>query len=357
MGVGYVNLDKTEVCGIDIDAGENGIDALFMENIQPAENPETFHSPSLILNDYKCFVRENIPNNVFETRLRQLLTHFDENKQIRSQYDALSLVNELQGIERHYLKLCDRISFVPFVESLLRRIDAYADNTFISNDDKKVLYFLYAATRTKLSCIENRANHASTIDLLAYTEFIQNHIKRLRSAERDGAIYENEKNFKHSLENKIGIANHFIKCQILPDIRRNFTKIDRQIVELIKENTSTKTAVIERELKNTLIREKIRFWIEVIGPLIMCLGITAAIVFTFAKSFKNLYHGNRYKMKQKFDEQVKTLMNHICNEQNEQTNLTEKLARCKDTRLQEMEELKGKTPLGNLNYFDFSSLI
>lgn len=277
--VGFAKVNEEEQNGLTIEAGEPGIDALCMENRQLPDNPQPFLNSSHTINDYKNYAREYLPKNVCETQLREFLGHFDENMEIQSRYETLGFVNELQGLERHYIKLRDKISFVPFVESLLKRINHFTSDNLLSNDEKIVLNYLHAATLTKLSSIKNRGNHAWTIDLLAYTEFVQNHIKRLRGAERDDAINEHRKKFEDALEIKIKMAQHFIKSQILPEIKRNFAVIDQNILALIDENTDHQTSIKEQELKNALIRQRIQYWCKILGPLVLCLGTAAAIVF------------------------------------------------------------------------------
>lgn len=278
--VGFVNLNKSEQNGMKISSGPNGQDGSCMENLQYAVQPDQFLNPSHTINDYKSYVREYLPNNHFESKLREFLFHFEEDKSIRTKYDTLGLVNDLQGLESQYIRLRDEISFIPFVESLLRRINDRAENKNLSNDDKIVLDFLYAATLTKLSSIKNRCNHTSTIDLHAHTELIQNYIKRLQTAERDEAIANSNNEFKQSLDRKIEMAKYLIDSQISLEIKRNFTEIDKNIHKLIDENIAQQSTIKEQELKNALIRRKIMFWLEVIGPLVMCLGTTAAVVFS-----------------------------------------------------------------------------
>ncbi|XP_055303228.1 uncharacterized protein LOC129568912 [Sitodiplosis mosellana] len=279
--VGFLNLNRKDSPKMAIEAGESGIDAESTENLQCAENPDPFINACRTINDYKSYVRGYLPNNIFETKLGEFLAHFEVDQRIHSQYDTLGLVHELQGLERHYIELRDKISLVPFVESLLRRINNYAQNGKPSNDDKIVLNLLNAAALTKLSSIKNRENYASIIHLLAYTQLVRENIKMLRSAKRNEAIQGYQEKFAESVQMKIELANHFIQSQILPDIKRNFTEIDQCIHALIDENGSQQSIIREQELKNALFKQRIWFWIEVI-PLLLCLGTTAAAVFASA---------------------------------------------------------------------------
>lgn len=279
VGVGLINIRQTEVDGIQIETGENGMDGVRTDDLQLAKSPDPFHKPSQIINDYKSCVRESLPKNILESRLREFLDHFEEDMLIQSEYDTLSLVNELQGLEKQYIELRDKMSFVPFVESLWRRINTHNQNENLFNNDKKVLNLLSATTLTKLSSIKNRTNYASTIDLLAYTRIVQNHIKILRSAERNDAIHESHRHFAQTLQNKINLANRFIQSQILADIKRNFIDLDENIHMLIFKNIGHQVMIREEQQKKALLKQKILFWIQVIGPLVVCLGTAAAVVF------------------------------------------------------------------------------
>lgn len=275
--VGLLKLDQQVRPGMAIEAGESGSNGLNNEN-QLAAEICSFINPSQTINDYKSYAREYLPENICETQLSEFSSQFDKNQQIQLQYDILSLVNELQGLERQYIELRDKISFAPFLESLLNRINIYVQNRDLSNDDAIVLKYLHVATLTKLSSIKNRAR-LCTIDLLAYIRLAQNHIKLLRGAQRNDAIHVNQEKFKQSLEDKINMANYFIKSQIMPTINRSLEEIDKNILGLIDKNSGHQTTIKEQELKNACISPKILFWIEVTGTLVLCLGTAAAVVF------------------------------------------------------------------------------
>lgn len=244
------------------------------------EKPDPLVNLSHTINEYKEYIRENLPNNIRTSELNEFIEVLDENKSIQSQYNPMDFVNELFGLEKQYFKLRNELSFVPSFKSLQKRIIEYADfhKQDLSDDDKKVLSFLYTATMSKLGSIQNRSENVSTVDLTKYLELIKDRINKLNEMERKAVIKEYQEQFNQSLQIKIKLAKELIEKQILPEIEKSFAENEVQIAQLIREITENRRINEEQRLKELMHKRTILFWLKTVGYFVLFCVATGVIM-------------------------------------------------------------------------------
>lgn len=271
----------SNVPGAIVPAGSNGPDGI---NTAGIEQPRKIAIPSSsqAINGYKNFVRNNLAKNIRETDLRAFLMGLDGNKRIDSLYDTFSLVNELQSIENQYFSLRDQISFTPFIKSLLHRIKEYAETHSHSTEEKKVLSYLYTAAFSKLLTIQRHSSHLSIVDLIEYLKLVRERIEKLKGARRDVVVYETHLEYKNALDNKIGMAENFIKTQIAQEIAiaidNIFKAADDQALELVDDGSKQQAVTIDNLDKAILAKIKVKDASELgilIGPLKIAVSLAS----------------------------------------------------------------------------------
>lgn len=285
--IGSLDLECTEEDGEMHENGSDGKDDCNHQNLKFPSEPDPFVNQSLIINSYKNYVRENLPNHTRETKLREFLTFLDEERQIQMNYNPMDFVDELLGMEKQYFQLRHKLPYAPFVKSLLKRIVEYAGGEQdLSEQDKRILGFLHTAALAKLCSVQNRSKHISTVDLLKYLELIKEPIEELDKLERAVAINKYRKKFKASLDCKFKIANKLIETHIMPEIERMFPTINEQISKLIDEVIAKReTAINERKLRDSVIMQRILYWLQIFGLLTLCIGAAGVILGMLAEIY------------------------------------------------------------------------
>lgn len=278
--VGTLNLEQFEEDGEKIENGENGSDGTNCQQIVFPEYPDPFKDQAKILNSFKNLAREHLASNpIYGTKLREFLNDLDENDQVQSNYDSMDLLDELHGMESQYFKLRHKLSFVPFVKSLLTRIIKLANTPCLSIQNKKILNYLHTATLSKLCSIQYQAKHVSPVDLAKYLKLLQKNIDNLSMIESAKTIKQHRKKFKNILDSKIGVANKLIEKQIKPDIEKIFIEIEHQISKLIEDVMEKRHAEIdEQKLRESLGTQKILYWLKIVGLLVLCIGSIGLII-------------------------------------------------------------------------------
>lgn len=219
--------------------GENGTDGA---NSNGIENPDTieFVGPSLMVNKYKEYVRDHLAGNIRETVLWKILDKLETNEIILSFYDSLSLINDLQILENQYFRLNDELSFIPFIEAILKRTGNYAKNHTESMQGRANLNLLYTAILSKVCVVKNIEYQISPVELPEYLDLV---------------LETNIDEYKNSLDRKIDFANIFIKFEILPDINNISNLMEKQISKSISKIINHKN---ETESDNDAIYDKMK---------------------------------------------------------------------------------------------------
>lgn len=286
--IGALNIEETEEVGEVVEKAADGIDDLNYRNRTFPIGADPFVNQSYTINGFKQYVREHMAeNHLRESDLREFLHDLDEDQRIQLKYDPIGLVDELTGMEKQYFQLRHKLRFIPFVKSLLGRIVRCADQNILSKADKQVLNYLYTATLGKLCSIQNRAKHISTVDLLKYLDRMKRHIKDLNVIEKSDAINENRKQFKNSIDSKIKCATDLIENRIMPELEEIFTEMNGQILKLIDEaiKKQKQNTIDEQKLKELLTKQKILYWLTVIGLGVLCFSAAGVIVGVLSQKF------------------------------------------------------------------------
>lgn len=231
--------------------GSKGGNCANIEEPYPAE----LISPAQTINRYKSYLRENLPNNVQESTLREFMTDFEFDKRVLDLYDTVALCDDLRLTEDQYLQLRYDLNFMPFHESLLNRTGEYANTMKESPDHLKVLRFLYTAIYGKISNLRNFRQHIIVIDLLEYLELLQKNIDRMKETEREVSIEEQKKQYENALMEKIQSALEIVATEIIPAIVKASNEVIEKIPDLIKEILK-KASKAEEEQQE--LQEKIR---------------------------------------------------------------------------------------------------
>lgn len=157
--------------------GSNGTNEVGIVNLKRL----TFNHPSVQINDYKKYVRENLKKNIRETELRNFVSSLEKNETVQKLYDPFGLVNEFYGLEEQLHEYRSYLSFEPFLRSLLERIESFAKtlkNGKEENKNRKVLIYLYAATLSKLQNVKkNKAGRDIIVDLDIFLDVTYNNFK------------------------------------------------------------------------------------------------------------------------------------------------------------------------------------
>lgn len=296
--IGTLNIGTTVEEGEKIDKAADGQDGVNSQNQKIPRNLKPFDNHYEIINDYKNYVRENLPRHIQETELRNFLSDLNGDERVKSKYNSTSFIDELLGIEKQYFKLRHRLHFDPFVRSLRERIDEYAikHDEEMSKQDKKLLGYLRAATLSKLCSIQNMSKHVSTVDLVEYLKLIQTRVDDLDEIKKIDDINEHRKKFSALIDTKVNSAKKMIEKQIMPNIERTLAGINDQITKLIHEIMEKREALeAEQKLAESMFKQKILFWLKVAGVLILGLSIAGVILGLITQihgSFTPIYGNN-----------------------------------------------------------------
>lgn len=274
--------------------GQQGAENANQEGIKNPISSE-FINPSHSINSYKSYLRENLVNNIRESNIRKFLSDLEAKKRIRSLYNTLAFMNELENLENQYLRLRNQISFIPFYLSLKDRINEYAEVSNESADHKKVLIFMYTAVMGKISSLRHFKNHISIIDLSEYLEIVQKNIHKLGELEKEISITEQTEEYQKSLMDKINSAIELVNSQVIPDMLQAFSPLAREIssllVKVIKNREAAKKEVEELEAKAHL--DVILGYFKFMASAIQFLGPEAKVIGIFIEQLLNVVEANQ----------------------------------------------------------------
>lgn len=215
-------------------------------------------NPARTIDSFKYFVRNNLNDNFKESELRTFISEIENDKRIKSHYDTLSLVKELEGLEKQYFELRNNIDFVPFYKSFLNRTKEYALSQSFEVD-RKVLNYLYTAAFNKASILRKRMNGKTVVDVNRYLNTIEHSINDVIESRHIKIIQGYRDDYRKILNDKIQHANDLIETQIDPEINEFFDEMNRNIKILINEIDERKNTIkdtvedLERE-KNSIQR-------------------------------------------------------------------------------------------------------
>lgn len=269
-----ISIQRTET------TGSKGIDG-DMDMVSTGPKSAEFRRPAIIVNSYKAYIRENIPNNIFELKLRNFLIEMEKNARVQNLYDIMGFIDDFINIENQFFRVQQKTVFVSSTESLLHRIENYIKIHELDNQNKYVMNLVYTAALSKLCALKKPANHISIVDLLGYINTVTNHIDKWHDASIESHHLNVLNDYKKDLNDKIVAGSHFIDAKILPEIENIFNETDRTILELIEEslNRQYETEMeisqfeeLEQKLKKALILETILSSLKVAATVLSFFG-------------------------------------------------------------------------------------
>lgn len=219
--------------------GENGIDGKNCPSVAPI--PFDAYNPSTTFSNYKYYVREHLANDIQISNLNEFLAYLDRDSELNAIYNTNGLIYELESIERHYFRLRDKISFIPFFESLAVRIANYS-RTLAANqlDERHAINYLYTALKSRQFALETHANYVAVTDLPVFLQTVKERMERFQETQRTQYIIEYRDIFKATLDQKIVEATGLIDKSILPAINDTIEATDARINELLGELSTAK---------------------------------------------------------------------------------------------------------------------
>lgn len=187
------------------------------------------------LTKYHYFAREHLAANLAISNLDQFINDLNENNEIYSLYDVISLFNEFESTERHYLKLHKSLSFIPYYESLRDHIITHYKTMANNTEERKALSHLFAAVSSRLFAIKRHEDDVAVVDLLVHMDGIKKKLTKLLAMQKTKYIEEYRDEFKQTLDNKIETAAKLINTVVAPAINKTYSDVDHRIKQLLNE--------------------------------------------------------------------------------------------------------------------------
>lgn len=222
-------------------------------------------------------------NNIIETRITNFLQNLVNNEKINKLYDIYGLINEFDTLEQQYLQLENQLTFKPYLDALLNRIDRYSGCEEIKNNDekRKVLSYLYTSVLSRLSDIEYKTGKNTVYDLNKFFNVMNRDIKELEQITSQQIIHNHYEEFKSTLDEKIQLAKNLIVSEILPEFEKIFNELDDNIDEVLSklvsmENSTQQAITANNRRKHELERlMKKRLWLaplKILAPFLAMFG-------------------------------------------------------------------------------------
>lgn len=190
---------------------------------------------------------EHLANNRRESELRDLIKTLENDELIKSLQSTPDFVDEIQGLEPLYQQFNEKVSFYPFYESYLNRIEEFAKKEN-SSENKKVLYYLYAAGLSKLYAIRKSGEKTCEENSL----FL---LSKPTSQISSDALLKHIIDHSMKFEVEYLGAKTFINDRIKPKLQQFSKEIDENIGILamnLVSNDSASTLNKKKKLKSAL---------------------------------------------------------------------------------------------------------
>lgn len=213
---------------------KDGIDCRKSNKHAQIKTPNIVRAP--LLRRYKYYAREHLAANVHISNLNEFLQYLNQNQSIYLPFNTMDLFHEFEETEQHYLRLRNKLSFIPYYESLRDRITSHLkalDDK--KNDEAKVLIHLYAAVASRLFASRSHGNHVVVVDLLEYMKTVKKKMNKLQEMQKTEYIEEYRDEFKKSLDFKIKTATNLVNNTVVPAIEKVYSGVDQNIKELLNE--------------------------------------------------------------------------------------------------------------------------
>ncbi len=186
--------------------------------------------------DYKGQTLPHMVNSIVESAFKEFFMQLSKIAEIRSSYDPLIFIEEFVNLEKHYIPLHANLSFNPFLESLLQRIEAFNKTQGDPIKNEKIFNYLYSAVYSVICTVRSNYNRAIVIDLREFMEQLVVQVKNVNAANSKATVHRQRDEYESQLDKKIKSAKSLIEKEIMPAIEAVHDDIDEQLNELLEEN-------------------------------------------------------------------------------------------------------------------------
>lgn len=212
--------------------GNDGVAALDQPTAVDTAHTATQRSVNEMVIDFKSFARSYLARdmrNVKRSSVEEFLEYIDGSVGLHS--GVSDFIHELTSLEKQYFHLRDKVSFKPFIGSLVNRIHDYIATHGTSIE----LEFLYAAALSKLNAITNAVHNVTILNVIDFKNTNKRHVIDLRDATHLVNIHETFEDYQESIMDKVHSVNQLIEKEIMPEIEDAFTSANRALNKLIDE--------------------------------------------------------------------------------------------------------------------------
>lgn len=140
-------------------------------------------TPPQIINEFKKFAGEQLPNHILASKIRKFIDDVDQNERIQSFYKTKDFAREFLELEMQYNHLKKQIDLIPFYKSISQRV---SDHQKKLSEVDRVLYGtiasnLYAKAQAKIQSKED--SKKTVLNLLEYLDNVEKDIDSLKKSE------------------------------------------------------------------------------------------------------------------------------------------------------------------------------
>lgn len=213
-------------------AGIDGLDNRTDDSQEPEAVP-AFKGLNKAVIDFKSLARFYLGRKMRHIefdKINGFIEFLDRNENI--EFDEVDFIEELESMEQQFFQLRKKMSFVPFVESFIRRLDRYKEKVA---GPSEIFDFVYAAALTKLRLLKDPSRYISIVNLVKYIETNEQHIAELHDTQKLMAIHDHFENFQRKIQGRIEFANTLLKDEIIPEIDCIFEGANQNVNVLIDE--------------------------------------------------------------------------------------------------------------------------
>ncbi|OXU22946.1 hypothetical protein TSAR_002418 [Trichomalopsis sarcophagae] len=192
------------------------------------------HLPTVI-NHYKSYVRKNLIYDISNPLTRKFLNEIDE----YDFYTTLDFVNELKDLEEQFYDLHKEVSLLPFYQSLLNRVQRYAEKLEksggLESDRKKILNYICTAILSKINSVNNDVVNDFSRNLPSYFDETIDKINKIQNYLDVTIRYSHYENYQQQIKDKITEVVKIIETEIIPELNSIFPDIEEKIESMISE--------------------------------------------------------------------------------------------------------------------------
>lgn len=219
--------------------GKSGANSKYIENPKKVKN---LFKHLKIIDEYKCYLRENLKNYYGMPTLVKFLNHLENNRGVKKMYDTLGFFNDLDSLEKQFYKLNSGVNFLPFYSSLLDRIQEYAKNpkpAEMTDQYKKARNYLYTAVLCRINDMEKNLESSLIVDIENHLMSVKKDVDKLKDFQtaknKADVINKYKKEYKKNIDKKIDEAKDLIQKHITPRINDINSRMDKDIESLVRD--------------------------------------------------------------------------------------------------------------------------